>query len=120
MTITQLAYIQEDACIGCTKCIAVCPVDAIIGTEQWMHTVITAECIGCTLCIPACPVDCITMQPLPRHYQPLNKKAIQTRIEKRKKRLQKEQTQWAPFNESLANKKAYLKTALKKRLATRL
>ena len=53
--------IDEDACIGCTKCIQVCPVDAIVGANKLMHTVLSAECSGCELCIPACPVDCIAM-----------------------------------------------------------
>jgi electron transport complex protein RnfB len=57
----EIAVIDEDACIGCTKCIQVCPVDAIIGANKLMHTVLSEECNGCELCIPACPVDCITM-----------------------------------------------------------
>ncbi|EKD55390.1 MAG: Electron transport complex protein RnfB, partial [uncultured bacterium] len=57
MPITKLAYIEEESCIGCTKCIDVCPVDAILGSEQFMHTVIQQECIGCELCVPACPID---------------------------------------------------------------
>lgn len=51
--------IREDECIGCTKCIQVCPVDAIIGASKKMHTVLATECSGCELCIPACPVDCM-------------------------------------------------------------
>jgi electron transport complex protein RnfB len=51
--------IDETSCIGCTKCISACPVDAIIGASKQMHTIIQAECTGCDLCIPACPVDCI-------------------------------------------------------------
>ncbi len=67
----QVALIDEDLCIGCTKCIQACPVDAIVGTGKRMHTVIADECTGCELCVPACPVDCIAMidtaaQPLPR------------------------------------------------------
>jgi electron transport complex protein RnfB len=58
-----VAWIDEAACIGCTKCIQACPVDAIIGASRYMHTVIAAECTGCELCIPPCPVDCITMRP---------------------------------------------------------
>ncbi|WP_395642329.1 RnfABCDGE type electron transport complex subunit B [Rudaea sp.] len=57
----EIAVIDEQACIGCTKCIQVCPVDAIVGANKLMHTVLREECNGCELCIPACPVDCIVM-----------------------------------------------------------
>lgn len=57
----QVAVIQEPECIGCTLCIKACPVDAIVGTHAFMHTVIESECIGCNLCVPPCPVDCIAM-----------------------------------------------------------
>jgi len=60
----EVAIIHEDVCIGCTKCIQACPVDAILGSAKKMHTVIAAECTGCELCIPPCPVDCIDMIPL--------------------------------------------------------
>ncbi|SFF42321.1 electron transport complex protein RnfB [Fontimonas thermophila] len=63
-TIPTVAVIDESLCIGCTKCIQACPVDAILGAPQQMHTVIAAECTGCALCIPPCPVDCISMQPV--------------------------------------------------------
>ena len=58
----QVAFIIEQDCIGCVKCIAVCPVDAILGAAKMMHTVIAAECTGCELCIAPCPVDCIEMK----------------------------------------------------------
>jgi electron transport complex protein RnfB len=57
-----LALINEAFCIGCTYCREVCPVDAIVGAHQFMHTVIAAECTGCELCVPRCPVDCISME----------------------------------------------------------
>ena len=57
----QVALIVEADCIGCTKCIQACPVDAIIGGAKHMHTVIEPLCTGCELCIPACPVDCIVL-----------------------------------------------------------
>ncbi|MCK5893068.1 MAG: electron transport complex subunit RsxB [Endozoicomonadaceae bacterium] len=60
----MFAYIREDECIGCTKCIQACPVDAILGAAKQMHTVITNECTGCDLCVEPCPVDCIDMVPL--------------------------------------------------------
>ncbi|MEJ2174981.1 MAG: RnfABCDGE type electron transport complex subunit B [bacterium] len=56
-----IALIDEARCIGCTRCIDACPVDAIVGAEQMMHTVIAAYCTGCALCLPPCPVDCIAM-----------------------------------------------------------
>lgn len=58
-----VAFIEETLCIGCTKCIAACPVDAIVGGPKLMHTVIEALCTGCELCLPPCPVDCIRLGP---------------------------------------------------------
>ena len=60
-----LARIDESRCIGCVACIRVCPVDAIVGARQRMHTVIESECTGCELCVTACPVDCIQLVPMP-------------------------------------------------------
>ncbi len=60
-TSPRLALIEEEHCIGCVKCITACPVDAIIGAQKQMHSVIDAYCTGCELCIAPCPVDCITM-----------------------------------------------------------
>ena len=57
----QVAVIDEATCIGCTKCIQACPVDAIVGASKLMHTVIASWCTGCELCIPPCPVDCIAL-----------------------------------------------------------
>lgn len=59
----KIASIREDECIGCTKCIKACPVDAILGAAKLMHTVISSECTGCDLCVEPCPVDCIDMIP---------------------------------------------------------
>jgi electron transport complex protein RnfB len=61
----RVAVIDEDTCIGCTKCIQACPVDAIVGASKRMHTVIASWCTGCELCIPPCPVDCIVMADSP-------------------------------------------------------
>jgi electron transport complex protein RnfB len=57
-----VAVIQEEVCVGCTKCLTACPVDAIVGAAKWMHTVLSQECIGCKLCIAPCPMDCIEMK----------------------------------------------------------
>ncbi|EHR39431.1 electron transport complex subunit RsxB [Alishewanella jeotgali] len=64
VAIKRVAFIREDECIGCTKCIQACPVDAIVGASKQMHTVIADECTGCDLCVEPCPVDCIDMIPV--------------------------------------------------------
>ena len=56
-----VAVIDPAACIGCTLCLDPCPVDAIVGAQGFMHTVIEQECTGCELCIAPCPVDCISL-----------------------------------------------------------
>jgi electron transport complex protein RnfB len=59
----RVAFIDEERCIGCTKCLPPCPVDAIVGARQRMHTVLVETCTGCELCVAPCPVDCIIMIP---------------------------------------------------------
>lgn len=61
----QRAWIDPAACIGCTKCIQACPVDAIVGAGKRLHGVIAQECNGCGLCVAPCPVDCIHLLPQP-------------------------------------------------------
>lgn len=61
----KVAWIDESNCIGCTKCIQACPVDAIVGATRAMHTVLTDLCTGCDLCVAPCPTDCIEMRPVP-------------------------------------------------------
>ena len=58
----SMAVIDEAWCIGCTLCLKVCPTDAIVGSNKWMHTVIEPHCTGCGLCLPVCPVDCISLE----------------------------------------------------------
>jgi len=59
----RVARIDVQACIGCARCLPPCPVDAILGAQRVLHTVIADWCTGCELCLPACPVDCIRMEP---------------------------------------------------------
>ena len=65
----RIAIIDEAWCIGCTLCIQACPVDAIVGSGKFMHSVIAAQCTGCELCIAPCPTDCITMLRPAEHPQ---------------------------------------------------
>jgi len=74
-----VARIDEDACIGCTLCIAACPVDAILGGPKRMHTVLASLCTGCALCIPPCPVDCIDMRPALREWTSADADAARAR-----------------------------------------
>lgn len=83
----QVVVIEEAECIGCTKCLQVCPVDAIVGAAQQMHTVISDLCTGCSLCIPPCPMDCIHVVPGISLTQEKSRQARQ-RFEARQKRLQ--------------------------------
>ena len=68
-SVKTVAYIREDECIGCTKCIQACPVDAILGAAKHMHTVIISECTGCDLCVEPCPVDCIDIVKLKQQFK---------------------------------------------------
>jgi len=89
VTRPSIALIDEARCIGCTRCIDACPVDAIVGAEQLMHTVVAAWCTGCTLCLPPCPVDCIALLPA-RADQPWTQadaRAAKARATARKRRL---------------------------------
>jgi electron transport complex protein RnfB len=61
----RVAWIDESRCIGCARCLPPCPVDAIVGANKFLHTVLPSVCTGCELCIAPCPVDCIEMRPAP-------------------------------------------------------
>lgn len=91
----QVAKIREAECIGCTKCIQACPVDAIIGASKQMHTIVADECTGCELCIEPCPVDCIELTTVPeKNDREQQKKTIlaKRRYESRNYRLAKEKS----------------------------
>lgn len=78
----HVALIDEAACIGCAKCLPVCPTDAIVGAAKRIHTVIAEACTGCELCIIACPVDCISLRPLQTpanvNHQSLDAREVQS------------------------------------------
>lgn len=111
----HLAVITEASCIGCTKCIAVCPFDAIIGATGQMHTVLNDLCIGCDLCVPACPVQCISLQPTQMTQEQRKNQAsiAKTQFQAREQRLAKlaEQKRLADLQAS-QNAAAILEAAL--------
>lgn len=115
----MLAVIRETECIGCTKCIQVCPVDAILGSAKQMHTVIAAECTGCELCVPACPVDCIDIiainEKAASNEEIQEKKNLaRKRFHARQERLVEEQKikLAATATQEKLNKKAYIEAAI--------
>jgi electron transport complex protein RnfB len=89
-----LARIVEADCIGCTKCIQACPVDAIVGASKLMHTVIADDCTGCELCVPACPVDCIVLLPMPSaQIDAAHADAARAHFQRREARLDRQRRQ---------------------------
>ncbi len=93
-----VAVVDEALCIGCTKCIQACPVDAIVGAAKRMHAVIASECTGCELCLPPCPVDCIELVPIAA--EPLSRESVmrraahaRVRFDARSARLARERAQ---------------------------
>jgi len=112
----MVAVIREAECIGCTKCIQACPVDAILGTGKSMHTVIADECTGCELCIAPCPVDCIDMMVIGEQTEIDKSKAEQyrSRYLARNKRLRRKERELEKpqADNKLDDKKAFIQAAL--------
>ena len=117
-----IAIIREQDCIGCTKCIQACPVDAIIGSAKFMHTVIASECIGCELCIKPCPVDCIDLIEYDTYeglegtnlaqYKLARSALSKERFRARSQRLAEEERQQQEKYFQLKNKQKEIKAAL--------
>jgi Na+-translocating ferredoxin:NAD+ oxidoreductase subunit B len=108
------AHIRESECIGCTKCIQACPVDAIIGAAKQLHVILTQECTGCGLCLSPCPVDCIDMLSLSQpSYKP---QQARQRYYAKKQRLELKQDQTNLIkNISLASEQtAYIQAAIRR------
>ncbi len=118
------AIIREAECIGCSRCIPACPVDAIIGTNKFLHSVLIDECIGCGLCVAPCPVDCIDMVQLDQ-VQPADQqlsKSIRAQKSKQRNqarnlRLQQEAQRQLPIYENSTERQAKIKQDIQSILA---
>lgn len=56
-----VAQVIQTQCIGCTRCIKLCPTDAIVGAPKQLHNVVIDACTGCNKCIDICPTMGIKM-----------------------------------------------------------
>ena len=120
----SVAIIHESECIGCTKCIKACPVDAIIGGAKLMHGILSHECTGCGLCVSPCPVDCIEMVEVPIAEYDKNrarvrfhaKKSRLLRLEQQQQQLYREKKLLAKQNDNqrqdMQAKQDYIQQAL--------
>ena len=106
----SVALIDETRCIGCTRCIDACPVDAIAGAQGFMHTVIAAYCTGCELCLPPCPVDCIDLVSPPGAWSGADASAAKQRAAARKQRLE-----WGKPKSASGNRRAVIAAILKRK-----
>ncbi|MEG3619949.1 electron transport complex subunit RsxB [Magnetovibrio sp. PR-2] len=61
----QVAFVNEQLCIGCTKCFKRCPTDALVGANRQIHVVIKDACTGCGLCVEVCPTESVLMRDVP-------------------------------------------------------
>ncbi len=118
------AVIREEECIGCSRCIPACPVDAIVGTHKFLHTVLLDECIGCRLCVDPCPVDCIEMVPLASKLAPgqtINKPERAAKAKARHKarqlRLQQEAQRTLPLYQDPTSKRVQIRAEIAQALA---
>lgn len=118
------AIIREAECIGCSRCIPACPVDAIIGTHKFLHNILVDECIGCGLCVAPCPVDCIETLPLadvlPENTS-INKQQRAIKAKQRHKarelRLQQEAQRQLPVYSSKEERQAQIRKGIQEALA---
>ena len=109
----QVAKIDEATCIGCTKCLSVCPVDAIIGANKQMHVVLAEFCIGCDLCLPLCPVDSISLIQVAIENRQLT--FAKKRYQARKSRLNQIEAQKAEIDDqTLFNMNDIIAASIKK------
>lgn len=114
---TFIAKIHEAECIGCTKCLDACPVDAIIGASKQSHVILDKDCIGCELCLPPCPVHCIEMVSIGLLSEPERRERAQQgkqHAKARKLRLQKQKQKkaLADKQQTAVDPKAFIAAAI--------
>lgn len=118
---TKLVEIQDNYCVGCTKCLAACPVDAIYGATDKLHHIIPDLCTGCNLCISLCPTDCIvpsnqdhtTLNPTNNRLRYLNKKKRLSDEKKEKKSMhQKAKRQRKDYNKDQQARLDYIQSIM--------
>lgn len=51
-------YLETDKCVGCTKCVRICPTEAI-RVREGKAKIDSTRCIDCGECINTCPVNAI-------------------------------------------------------------
>lgn len=114
LTPSLIASIRESECIGCTKCIQACPVDAILGAAKQLHVVLTQECTGCGLCLSPCPVDCIDLLSVTQsNYNPQQAR-YRHYAKKQRLVLKKDQASLSKNNMPPLNEQTYIQAAVKR------
>ncbi len=104
-----IVSIDPAYCIGCTKCIRACPVDAIIGANKRMHSIIADQCTGCELCIPLCPTNCMALEPrAPMTWSADDAREARSRYQRRRARLAQDGCDVDPQNREASDQASVL------------
>ncbi len=107
-----LAVINDEECIGCTKCIQACPVDAIAGSAKSMHVILNTECTGCELCVEPCPMDCIDMIEISPASEALKKQQAQVAKMRYTAKLNRTEKKTSTKTQTISQRKDYIQQVL--------
>lgn len=58
----QVIDIEEELCVDCGACIALCNTGALFFDEDFKRQFAENKCVGCKLCVDACPRNCISFK----------------------------------------------------------